>query len=161
MLLGSLVMGAGMNTQEQIESIERDIAEAQRKLAELKRAQAESYNGPVVGYYWDRLSNHARHGVCSGNGILYGTMEEAEWQGNSERVRRKLQRIVKALDHPPIGFERGRTPAYWLCIGDGVESFTGFSFSSKETRDKVKEILGDDIKYLDWYNSPEFRRPEK
>ncbi len=160
-------MGAGMNTQEQIESIERDIAEAQRKLADLKQNQTESYNGPKVGYYWDRLVNKAMHSMYGGRaleqraGLLYDTPEEAEWQGNSERVRRKLQRIVKALDHPPIGFERGRAAAYGLCIGDGVESFTGFIFASKETRDKVKEILGDDIKYLDWYNSPEFRRPEK
>ena len=155
-------MGDAMSRQ--IESIKRDLEEAQRKLAELEQSQAESYNGPKVGYYWDRIIGRSMKCCDSagrGEGLIYDTPEEAEWQGNSERVRRKLQRIAKALDHPPKGFERGRTAAYWLCIGDRVESFTGFIFSSKETRDKVKEILGDDIKYLDWYNSPEFRRQEK
>ena len=92
------------------------------------------------------------------DGILYNTPEEAEWQGNSERVRRKLQRIAKALNPP------GWTPTvaygrYEFWEGGGVNTgSTGIYFVSNSLREQAREILGDDIKYLNWYNSPEFKK---
>lgn len=160
---------------ERIAELERLNAEQQKELAALKaelNKPEANYDGPGKGYYWDRMDrrvgNHSGRIGRTGDrfdGACYATEAEAEWQGNSERVRRKLQRIAKALNPPGwkpiIGSERYE---FW---NGGLELETARSespmrgtaiyFASYSLREQAREIIGDDIKYLNWYNSPEFK----
>ena len=151
-----------MDTQQQIESIESDIKEAQKKLAEseqklnaLKAEQSKpqvNYDGQPQGFLWDRWEREAirvkQFNLNTVDGAIYATKEEAEWQGNSERVRRKLQRIAKRLNPPGWGPTRDLYTIH----------HTGIFFSNTMALDKAVEILGDDLKYLNWYESPEFKK---
>jgi hypothetical protein len=146
--------------QERIIELEKLLTEQQKELAAIKAELSKpeaNYNGPEKGYYWDRLAGQVIN-ASNGNmnhaaNVLYDTPEEAEWQGNSERVRRKLQRIAKALN--PTGWK----PVHdWIefTLSDGVG--TGIYFMTYALRHEAYVILGDDFKYLNWYNSPEFKK---
>lgn len=78
----------------------------------------------------------------------YPTKEQAEWEHKATQVRRKLQRICAVLG--PATDDGGHLIEF--APGRHLNNIIFLRYNDAR---KAEQILGDDLKYLDWNNSPE------
>lgn len=154
-------------SQDQIKQLQKSNQELKRQI-ELQAKQIEALKAssaqsdeerfaPYFGKGWGiikdpELTHHEIveifHSARRKDYYAYPTKEQAEWEHKATQVRRKLQRICAVLGPPKLG--RG----YGLALGYN-NVFISVAFAREEDVRKAEQILGDDLKYLDWNNSPE------
>lgn len=145
--------------EESNQELKRQI-ELQAKQIEALKSSAQSdeerfapYSGPgylvSTGYgsedgYEDVIETNPNYKWKIYNN--YRTQEQAKWERKATQVRRKLQRICAVLG-PAEGGDR----TYFVVEDD----YHVVKFARLEDARKAEQLLGDDLKYLDWNNSPE------
>lgn len=155
-----------MNNEQQIKQLEECNQELQKQerllraqielqakqIEALKTAPAQSDEerfGPYEGAGYcldDLLGKRSPCGENKGRRYYYAypTEAQAEWEFKATQVRRKLQRICAVLGPAKVGeITRDATSLYTV------------KFARFEDAQEAERILGDDIKYLNWNNSPE------
>jgi len=163
-----------MNQQEQIQKLEESNKELQRQI-ELQAKQIEALKAASVqndderfapykeaGWaiikrlddpchsIWGAYNNPSRQDYYA-----YQTREQAEWENKATQVRRKLQKICAVL-----GPATDLTSSFSVIIRrteEFVVPYYPVRFARYADAQKAERILGYDLQYLDWNNSPEAR----
>jgi hypothetical protein len=149
--------------EESNQELKRQIELQAKQIEALKSTSAQSdeerfapYQGKGWGIIKDGLSYHEilevgmsakRHDYYA-----YPTKEQAEWEHKATQVRRKLQRICAVLGPAKSG------EGYGISVLSTCNRLSGdYEVKFERTQDarKAEQILGDDLKYLDWNSSPE------
>lgn len=153
-----------MKPEERIDQLENLLKQQQDELAALRKEVTEKrepdlrpYEGK--GWRWDINTDtyiesfYPIPSIVSRAYARYPTKEMAEWQGKRERAIRKLQHLAVRLN--PKGWVFSNR-AWWIEVKIGSCSMdNGICFHSAEARDIAEKEMGDDLQYLNWYNSPE------
>lgn len=147
-----------MNQQDQIKQLEESNQELKRQI-ELQAKQIEAlksdeerfapYKG--AGYIISMGPYQDHHTIlkCGENPqryeyYAYPTEAQVEWELKATQVRRKLQRICAVLG-----------PAKVNEVTRDTTSVHSVRFARREDAEKAEQIIADDLKYLNWNNSPE------
>lgn len=159
-----------MNQQDQIKRLEESNKELQRQI-ELQAKQIEALKAapvqsdderfaPYRGEGWAiiKLRDSVTYRILPAHAnsrrldyYTYQTREQAKWENKATQVRRKLQRICAVLGPAKVVGE----------IGYSVVNNYNIRFARCEDAEKAEEILGNDLKYLDWNSSPEAQDARK
>lgn len=143
-----------------IEQLENELLETRNKLLTLNDIKPYSRPGAVILDPRDSppIVKDFPDKVTIAKWICYPTHDQAVWQMNSERVNRKAQRLMLLLN--PVGWI-GDLNECWTLHSKNVLDIevplSKYKFYSNEIRNEAQRQIGDDIQYLNWYNSPEFR----
>lgn len=141
--------------------LENEMADLRKKFKKLEEPEdIQPYDGPgwqIISPWMIREIGALNNQNAVANTLAwasYSRKAQADWQIKSEQVRRKVQRLALLLNPP--GWRKPWTGGvqFWgLSAGPHLIAY----FHTMEARDEALRQLGDDIMYLDWYNSPEFR----
>lgn len=147
--------------EESNQELKRQIELQAKQIEALKSSSAQSDEekfAPHSGGGWAivKESSNTYHEILSvwpskrNDYYAYPTKEQAEWEHRATQVRRKLQRICAVLGPAEDG-EQG----YCVTTPRWDTLYTFILFARHEDARKAEQILGDDLKYLDWNSSPE------
>lgn len=155
-----------MKPKERINQLENLLKQQQEELAQLRKEVADK-NEPDLRPYGSNREEGWKYSVDDSitrksnlypseiidNYARYPIRAMAEWQGKRERAIRKLQHLAVRLN--PKGWKPSPSTSFFVCLDGGERSYYEISFHSSMAREIAEKEMGDDLKYLNWYNSPE------